>query len=111
MGVLYTSLVPAQRAGEASIATTAHLFQQFVRKAHDVRLTVVDDQFFAAAIHDRDPANVVDWRRSHQGLSYQPCTVPPEITTRVRDLVRQLGLRFAAIDFLATLPGTGSSSR
>lgn len=103
--VLYTTRVPAARTGDPSIALTAHLVQEFIPKAYDVRLTVVDGHLYAAAIDDADPENVEDWRRSHHGLTYRVCAVPPEVAKRVRTLVDRLGLRFAALDFVVTPEG------
>jgi len=42
-----------------------HLFQQWVPKEHEVRLTVVDGRFFAACINAASGAARVDWRSDY----------------------------------------------
>jgi glutathione synthase/RimK-type ligase-like ATP-grasp enzyme len=59
---LFATPVDATRAGDPAVAHTMHLFQRWVPKAFEVRLTVVDGGFFAARIDaDSDEART-DWR-------------------------------------------------
>lgn len=98
-GVLYTAPVPPDRYSDPGIAATAHLFQATVHSVHDVRLTVVGDDLFAAEIHrDRDTGEL-DWRRNHPEIRYQPCEMPARVARGVRRLMRALGLTFGALDF------------
>lgn len=101
-GVLYTTPVPPERLCDPGIASTAHLFQAALPKAHDVRLTVVDGALFAAEIHN---PGELDWRRDHQHLTYRACAVPDEIATAVQALMDRLGLLFGALDFVVTPEG------
>ncbi|MFB8775318.1 ATP-grasp ribosomal peptide maturase [Streptomyces broussonetiae] len=82
---------------------TAHLFQQRVAKAADIRLTVVGDQPFAVRI-DGSPG--VDWRRHYDQLNYTAIPTPPEILKGVRTYLDTFGLVFGAFDF-----GLGADGR
>ncbi|MGH8574632.1 MAG: MvdC/MvdD family ATP grasp protein, partial [Gammaproteobacteria bacterium] len=65
---LFATRVSPAQAGDAAVAHTMHLFQQWVPKEYEVRLTVVDDRFFAARIDARSPAASVDWRADYEAL-------------------------------------------
>jgi glutathione synthase/RimK-type ligase-like ATP-grasp enzyme len=82
-----------------------HLFQEWVPKAYEVRLTVVDGRFFGARIDAGTAAGHVDWRSDYAMLSYSPIDTPPDIQTRVRHLLAVLGLRFGALDFVVAPDG------
>ncbi|MFJ7419715.1 ATP-grasp ribosomal peptide maturase [Streptomyces uncialis] len=87
------------------IGTTCHLFQAWIDKAHEVRLTVVGDRLFAAEVHAGSSRAHVDWRSDYASLTYLPAVVPQTVETGVLRLMGQLGLRFAAIDFVVSPDG------
>ncbi|MEU2132363.1 ATP-grasp ribosomal peptide maturase [Streptomyces sp. NPDC018352] len=82
------------------IDTTAHLFQAWVDKAHEVRLTVVGDRLFAAEVHAGSAAAHTDWRSDYASLTYRTTTTPDDVAEGVRRYMSALGLRFAAMDFV-----------
>lgn len=102
---LFAACVSPEQAGDPAVAHTMHLFQEWVPKDHEVRLTVVDDQFFAARIDARSPAAQVDWRSDYHALDYTATETPKFVRTRVNQLLRRLRLRFAAIDFVVAPDG------
>ncbi|MDQ0836085.1 glutathione synthase/RimK-type ligase-like ATP-grasp enzyme [Streptomyces achromogenes] len=55
-------LTPDDLADLRGVTTTAHLFQAWVDKSHEVRLTVVGPHMFAAEIHASSEAAHEDWR-------------------------------------------------
>lgn len=83
-----------------SVRYTMHLFQEWVPKNHEVRLTVVDNRFFAARIDARSDAAHVDWRCDYANLDYRETAVPPPVREAVSELLRRFGLRFGALDFV-----------
>jgi ATP-grasp ribosomal peptide maturase len=87
------------------VASTAHLFQHWVPKKYEVRLTVVDDTLFAARIDAHSEAAGIDWRADFDQLSYSPVGVPRSVERAVLALMTQLQLRFAALDFTVTPEG------
>jgi glutathione synthase/RimK-type ligase-like ATP-grasp enzyme len=102
--MLYTSQVEPQHLAEdgEAIAVTMHLFQERLTCNHAIRLTVVDEQMFAAAIRAHSPASELDWRAGQEHLSYELIEVPAAVASGVTELMTALGLRFGAFDFLLT---------
>jgi ATP-grasp ribosomal peptide maturase len=87
------------------INTTAHLFQAWVSKEHEVRLTVVGERMFAAAIHAGSEAAHEDWRSDYGSLTYTTTTVPEPVTAGMRRLMERLQLRYGAADFIVDPEG------
>lgn len=90
---------------DGSVALTAHLLQAWVDKQYEVRLTVVDDQHFAARIDAGSPEAAIDWRSDYENLIYSEVELPSEVTAGVGALMRRLRLRFAAIDLIVDRHG------
>jgi ATP-grasp ribosomal peptide maturase len=101
----FSTVVESARCGDSNIARTMHLFQEWVPKEYEVRLTVVDDQFFAARIDGKSEAAHIDWRTDYDALSYQTIATPRFVRSRVGALLGRLGLRFAALDFVVAPDG------
>jgi glutathione synthase/RimK-type ligase-like ATP-grasp enzyme len=88
-----------------SIRTTPCLFQEYVPKRVELRVTVIGNQVFAAEIHSQhDQSAVVDWRLGDH-VRYEAATLPPDLTERCLDLVRSYGLNYSAMDFIVTPDG------
>lgn len=87
------------------VAATAHLFQEWIRKAYEVRLTLVGERIFAAEIHAHSDAAREDFRTDYDNLTYEPATVPDAVADGVRALASALRLRYAALDFLVNQDG------
>ncbi len=99
----FTHLVEPDDIG---VAETAHLFQEYVSKAYEIRLTVVDQVMWAVRIDvPADDAGVVDWRSGDASHTYSVITVPSALRAAVNDLMYCLRLRFAALDFGVTGDG------
>ena len=96
---VWTSQVHADDITDA-VALTAHQFQEWVPKRHEVRLTAVEDRLFAAEIHAGSEASRIDFRRDYDALTYRVCDVPEPVASGVRELMRTFRLRYAALDFL-----------
>jgi glutathione synthase/RimK-type ligase-like ATP-grasp enzyme len=102
---LYTAEVSAEDAAAPTVAATAHLFQERIEKAFEVRLTVVgEDRMFAARIDASTAAARADWRTDYDALTFTPIEVPEPIAAGAVRLMRRLDLRYGAIDFIVS-PG------
>ncbi len=88
-----------------SIRLCAHIFQEWIDKAHEVRLTVVGSRFFAVEIHAGSDAARVDWRTDYKSLTYRPTNVPERVRRLVREFMHHFGLVFGAFDFIVTPQG------
>ncbi|GGS74008.1 ATP-grasp ribosomal peptide maturase [Streptomyces cinerochromogenes] len=98
---VYTRRIQAADMGDLrGIDTTAHLFQAWVDKAHEVRLTVVGDRLLAAEVHAGSDTAHTDWRADYASLTYQVTEVPKDVAQGVRRYMDSLELRFAAMDFI-----------
>ncbi|MCD9146117.1 ATP-grasp ribosomal peptide maturase [Streptomyces albireticuli] len=84
----------------SDVARTAHLFQQWIDKQYEVRLTAVNEQMFAAEIHAGSDASRADFRRDYDSLTFRECGVPDAVRKGVRRLMEAFGLRYVALDFL-----------
>jgi len=102
--VLWTNRVSADEIN-TGVSCTAHQFQEWIDKAHEVRLTVVGDELFAAEIHAGSEASRNDLRTDYDSLTYKVCGVPKVVADGVRSLVAVFGLRYAAMDFLVDHDG------
>lgn len=99
-------LGPAELADLSGVETTAHLFQQYIdNKAFEVRVTVVGERVFAAAIHAGSEAARIDFRADYANLEYSAIDVPPPVRTGMLAFMRAFGLSFGAFDFAVTTDG------
>jgi ATP-grasp ribosomal peptide maturase len=90
---------------DEGIETTAHMLQEWIPKAHEVRLTAVGHRMFPVAIHAGSPAAAVDWRSDYDALRYEPTDLPTEVEAGVRRFMDHYGLNFGAFDFAVTPAG------
>ncbi|MFG2668360.1 MvdC/MvdD family ATP grasp protein [Streptomyces sp. NPDC048387] len=105
-GQLYTRRVPAEQWSDPRIALTAHLFQQEITdKAYEIRVTVVDDQLFPVAIHAPAGPARLDWRQDSSSLGYSTAVLPGYVQDGIREMMRRLGLVYAALDFIVDSKG------
>lgn len=80
------------------------IFQSYVPKRIELRVTVVGDEVFAAEIHSQESNHTrYDWRRyDHGRTGHAVHVLPGAVADRCRALVTALGLRYGAIDFVVT---------
>ena len=103
---IYTTLLEGHDV--ATIAETVrfapHLFQAYVEKAYEVRVTVIGERVFAVRIDSQASERTkVDWRRyDFANTPHTVIALPPEVEERCRMLVRRYGLAFGAIDLIVT---------
>lgn len=102
--VVYTHLLTDDDLADLrGVRHTAHLFQEYVPKAFEVRLTVVGNEFFAAKISTRSATYTqVDWRRDYNSHAYEVIDTPAEIRAAVMAYLNGAGLAFGAFDFVVT---------
>ncbi|MER2513408.1 MAG: MvdC/MvdD family ATP grasp protein [Nitrosomonas ureae] len=77
-------------------------FQNRIDKVADIRVTVVGAQVFAAQIYSQEnEETMIDWRKgANEILRHERIELPLEIREKCIELVKQLGLRFGAIDLV-----------
>ena len=94
----YTALVDTEFATRAYLSSAPLIAQEALRHKLDLRVTVVGDQVFCAAITVRDKPIEGDWRLEKSDAEFRPFNLPAEISDKCLRLTKCLGLVFAAID-------------
>jgi MvdD-like protein with pre-ATP grasp domain/ribosomal protein S6-L-glutamate ligase RimK-like protein len=99
--LILTSLVSREDLNDAqSIRLSPSIFQEYVDKNFDLRVTVVGERVFAAKIETTLPPDTPDWRAcSPEELRHSLYHLPVSVERACIDLVRLLNLDFGAIDF------------
>ncbi len=106
--VLFTTrLDPLRPMDRAAVALAPVIYQREVRKAYDIRATVIGDRVFAAAIYSQDHSETeVDWRSGTRlDLRHEVIDLPVDITRKCLALTKALELRYGAIDLIADSGG------
>ena len=104
--VYTTSVGAADLAADDSLVVAPVIYQRHLEKRCDVRVTIVGDSLYAAAIHSQDVDSAkVDWRRSEVDLAHDVHVLPDEIAAACLRLLKALNLHFGAIDLVLTPEG------
>jgi glutathione synthase/RimK-type ligase-like ATP-grasp enzyme len=101
-GLIYTSRV-ALHSGDAlaDLENCPTLFQEFIEKQSDVRITIVEGDLHAVELLAQEPDGEqrCDIRRNNMDdVIYRKVAVPEAIRNRLFILINEYRLRFAAID-------------
>lgn len=87
------------------VRVCAHLFQEKISKAMDIRAVVIGRQIFAVGIHSHSQDSALDWRKDYASLSYSIEHLPSEIEQKLLAVVRTFGLQYSSADFILTPEG------
>lgn len=88
------------------VRASAHLFQERVEKALELRVVVMGRQVFAVEILSQSAeACALDWRRSYKDLRYRVHQLPQDLETTLCQLVRCFRLQYASMDLILTPQG------
>lgn len=85
-----------------SVRLAPVIFQEYVPAIADVRVTVVGERMFAAAIIPAPGGYELDYRMDMDGASFEPVELPVETRQGVHALMERLGLVFGAVDLRRT---------
>ncbi|HEY5760316.1 MAG TPA: hypothetical protein VIU34_31045 [Steroidobacter sp.] len=87
-----------------SVSLSPIVFQTYVPKRLELRVTVVGDRVFAAEIHSQQTNRThFDWRRYDLGSTpHHPHQLPRDVADRCVQLVAQFGLTYGTIDLILT---------
>ncbi|MCG3776438.1 MAG: hypothetical protein JW395_3297 [Nitrospira sp.] len=105
---IFTSVVPDTDFEDLDgLRLAPVIFQELIPKSRDIRVTVVGQQVFAAEILSQERASSrIDWRATDDpNLEHRPHVLPESVGAACIYLVRELGLRFGAIDLALTTAG------
>lgn len=97
--VFTTPINSIEEVSEKEISSAPTIFQELLPDKTDHRITVIGNHCFAVRIESSDSKQIpVDWRLKKEGLRFVPCVLPREIVCKCKELVKQFGLVFGAID-------------
>ena len=84
-----------------------YLFQAFIDKRADIRVTVIGDEAYAVAIDSQQhPDTRTDFRRTDPSrLPHRRIDLPADVRDRCVELVHNFGCLFGAIDLAETIDG------
>lgn len=86
------------------VSASMHLFQERIDKEFDIRVTVVGEQLFAAAIHSQTGQGQTDFRLDYS-VPITSQELPPELHSQCLELMKRLGLVYSAMDFAFSKSG------
>jgi glutathione synthase/RimK-type ligase-like ATP-grasp enzyme len=81
------------------------IFQEYIPATVDLRITIVGDEIFPAAIHSQDTSYPIDFRMELMRARIEATTLPEETIAGLRALMNALGLVYGAIDMRRTPDG------
>ncbi|MGH8080049.1 MAG: hypothetical protein ACREP7_05700 [Lysobacter sp.] len=85
---------------DASLLHCPGIYQVYVDKRCDLRVTAIGDRYFAARLYSQHDDGVVDWRakQATQGLHAESGELSASDHGKLAALMRELGLVFGCID-------------
>lgn len=89
-------------ASDLALSCCPAIYQRYVEKKYELRVTVVGNQCFACEIHSQASEQTrVDWRRYDiPNTPHLPHLMKPDIEKKCLAITRALGLSFSTIDLV-----------
>ena len=106
--VVFTTLITHKDlSAEENIRLAPTIFQEYVSKDLELRVTVIGTKVLAASINSQEVSDAIhDWRKaSPNSLCFRPYNLPPFMSDKCAKLVAALGLTFGTIDMVKTPEG------
>ncbi|MBU1700011.1 MAG: hypothetical protein KJ970_03430 [Candidatus Eisenbacteria bacterium] len=106
--LIYTNPVKSNHLPEFDrISLAPSLFQKYVPKKAEIRVTVIGNRIFAVELDSQSQIESIhDWRRGDTAkIRHGSHQLPLETENACRALVKELGLAFGAIDLILTPKG------
>lgn len=99
VALIFTSRVNADEVDNPDVAVTMNMFQEWIPKSYDVRLTVFGSRMFGVAIYADTADSYLDWRIDYTSLRYECVEIPTSVSTGVSAYLKRFGLLYGAFDF------------
>jgi hypothetical protein len=110
-GIVPTTVLTADLLAEPELLRwTPGIYQHYVQKDHELRVTVIGRRVFAVRINSQATARgQIDWREAQRtprgktcDLTLEPAALPAAVEARCLRLMKALGLVYGAIDLIVT---------
>lgn len=100
--ILTSRILPEHLAELEQVRLVPCVFQEYVPKAVELRVTIVGDQVFAAEIHSQQSAQSADDYRRYDlaNTPYLPVSLPPSLEAACRQMAQHYGLALASVDLI-----------
>lgn len=82
------------------------IFQSYAPAIYDLRITVIDDRIFPAAIFSQETDYTIDCRIDIGNARIEQVALPPAVEAQLLALMRRVGLVYGAIDMRLQPDGT-----
>jgi glutathione synthase/RimK-type ligase-like ATP-grasp enzyme len=106
LSTIYTTRVNKEDLTERApeIRLSPCLFQEYVPKKVELRVTIIGHKIFTAEIHSQNSdRSKHDWRRYDiDKTPYYPHQLPAMLEDKIRQLMREMGLVFGCVDLVLT---------
>ena len=109
MRVVFATLVTHNDiSAKKNIRLAPTIFQEYVGKDLELRVTVIGNKVLAASINSQEVNDALhDWRKASPGsLCFRPYKLPTSVSDKCVQLVATLGLTFGTIDMVKTPDGS-----
>lgn len=106
--IIFTTEIDRREVAEshASLRLAPGIFQEYVDKDHELRVTIIGSKVLVARIDSQaHAATRIDWRRSQGCDMYSIGEMSPAGSERLLEFHRRAGLTFAAYDLIVTPDG------
>jgi glutathione synthase/RimK-type ligase-like ATP-grasp enzyme len=101
--MIFTNIVQASElAGNQQLVNCPTMFQSYIEKQIELRITIIGNKIFSAAIDSQSANNaMIDWRQANNDtVPHYGYQLPQEIEHKLLALMQALGLVFGAIDMI-----------
>lgn len=105
---LYNTLVSEENLKHAYlIERNPSLFQKYIDKEYELRITALENKVIAIAIHSQDSEQSrIDFRRyDFDNVKYEKIDIPTKVSSFCIDMIKHYGLYFGEFDFILTKDG------
>jgi hypothetical protein len=89
------------------VALCPSLFQEYIEKDHELRITVVGDEVFCCRIDSQSVDGArTDWRQVDPSkVPHRMVRLDPDIEAKLKQMLTRYGLRYGAFDMIVTPEG------
>ena len=104
--ILTQRLTPKDVRSAGGVRLAPVMFQEYIPKATEVRVTVVGRDVYPVRIHSQDsPRTRTDWRRYAPNMRYGKASLPRIVKERCVEITSALRLDYGGIDLVETPSG------
>ncbi|GLQ87788.1 hypothetical protein [Dyella flagellata] len=92
---------------EPAIAMSPGIYQRYIEKSYDIRVTVIGCRLFAVRMRNASGRAYFDWRpHSHDhDMRIEACDIGAPLEAKLRNLMQRLGIVFGCIDLVVDQQG------